>query len=234
MFLKVETNVLLYVDSKNMEHNKIKQGEIKKSQELALYYMRILAGVSREALLILSPDLLVISANLTFYENFKVLPKQTLNKFIYELGNGQWNIPKLKKLLEEILPKRKIVKDYQVDYMFEVVGERTMLLNARQIDSVQLIILAIEDITDRKNLEGKLAMHAEELETKIAERTSELADRIKELEVLNKTMIGRELKMVELKKEIEELKKQIGNGNGKNGNGKNGHGNHKNGRLRNS
>ena len=83
-----------------------------------------------------------------------------------------------------------------------------MLLNARQIDSVQLIILAVEDITIQENLEKKLAEYAKRLEAKIAERTTELSDRVKELEFLNKTMVGRELKMVELKKEIKSLKKK--------------------------
>ena len=105
-----------------------------------------------------------------------------------------------------------------------------MVLNARQIDSVQLIILAIEDVTDKKNLEEKLAECAKGLEVKVAERTHDIATRVKELEALNKTMVGRELKMVELKKEIADLKKRVQNGNCKNGNGKNHNGNHKNGR----
>ena len=88
----------------------------------------------------------------------------------------------------------------------------------------------MEDITDRKSLEEKLAGFAKKQEIKIIERTAQLAGRVKELEALNKTMVGRELKMVELKKEIEDLKKRVKNGNGKNGNGKNHNGNHKNGR----
>ena len=122
------------------------------------------------------------------------------------------------------------MKNYEVTHVFETIGKKTVLLNARQIDTVQLIILAIEDITDRKNLEEKLAKHTKGLEIKVAERTMELADRVKELEMINKSMVGRELKMIELKKEIENLKKLVKNGNGKNGNGKNHNGNDKNGR----
>ncbi|MEK7622197.1 MAG: hypothetical protein AAB415_03385 [Patescibacteria group bacterium] len=106
------------------------------------------------------------------------------------------------------------MKDYQVTHVFETIGGKTILLNARQIDSVQLIILAMEDITDRKNLEGKLTEYTHKLEGKVMERTKELVERVKELESMNKTMVGRELKMVELKKEIENLKKQVKNGNG--------------------
>lgn len=199
----------------------------KESKELALHYMATLVDVARESFLILDAELRVISANPTFYKSFRVTPKQTENKLLYNLGNKQWNIPKLKSLLEEILPKKKVVRNYEVTHSFQTIGEKTMLLNARQIDSVQLIILAFEDITDRKLLERKLGKYTEELEMEVVRRTTELETRVEELESLNKTMVGRELKMVELKKEIENLKKRIKNGNGKNGNG-----NRKNGRYK--
>lgn len=121
-------------------------------------------------------------------------------------ANGQWNIPELKKLLEEVLPDKKDVKNFEVTHDFEAIGKKTILLNAKQIDSVQLIILAMEDISDRKDLERKLADYTKELEIKVVERTAELTARVKELESLNQSMIGREIKMVELKKEIEDLK----------------------------
>ena len=200
-----------------MKNNHIEQNATEESKELALHYMKTLVEVARESFLILDHNLRVISANDVFYQNFQVKSAQTENVLLYELGNGQWNIPELKNLLEEILPKKKVVKDYEVKHVFETIGNKTMLLNARQIDSVQLIILAIEDITIREELKGELAEYAKNQEVKIAERTAELALRVKELETLNKTMVGRELKMVELKKEIEDLKKRVKNGNGKNG-----------------
>lgn len=177
------------------------------SKKTALHYMQTLVEVARESFLILDADLRVISANPVFYQNFKVLPEQTENVLLYELGNGQWNIPELKNLMEQILPDKKTVKDYEVTHVFETIGEKTIVLNARQIDTVQLIILAMEDITVRKELEDKLAEHTKGLEIQVAERTAELEKRVKELEGLNKTMVGRELKMVELKKEIGALKK---------------------------
>jgi nitrogen-specific signal transduction histidine kinase len=146
--------------------------------------MKTLVEVARESFLILDSDLRVVSANPTFYENFKVSPEQTENVFLYELGNGQWNIPILKSLLEEILPMKKVVKDYEVKHTFQKIGEKTILLNARQID------------IDTAHM----------LELKVAERTSEIGDRIKELESLNKVMVGRELKMIDLKKEFEAYK----------------------------
>src|SRR3990167_9459358 len=202
----------------------------KSDKETALHYMKTLVDVARESFLILDSDLEVISGNSVFYQTFQASPKQTENVSLYELGNGQWNIPELKKLLEDILPSKKTVKNYVVMHNFETIGNKTMVLNARQIDSVQLIILAIEDITVRKELEEKLAKRAEELRIKVDERTKELSDKVQELEKSNKTMVGRELKMVELKKEIVDLKKHVKNGNGKNRNGKNHNSNRKNGR----
>jgi len=64
------------------------------------------------------------------------LNRTTEGKLLYELGNGQWNIPELRKLLEEILPSKKVVKDYKVEHVFQTIGEKTMLLNAKQIDTV--------------------------------------------------------------------------------------------------
>ena len=212
-----------------MKNNKA-NGKAKESRELALHYMEALVDVARESFLILDPNLRVVMANQIFYQNFQVSKGATESQLIYELGNGQWNIPELKDFLEDILPNKKAMRDYEVRHVFETIGEKTMVLNARQIDSVQLIILAIEDVTDKKNLEEKLAEYAKGLEVKVAERTHDIATRVKELEALNKTMVGRELKMVELKKEISDLKKRVQNGNCKNGNGKNHNGNHKNGR----
>jgi two-component system CheB/CheR fusion protein len=194
---------------------------LKETKKQALHYMETLVEVARESFLILDADLRVISANPIFYKNFHVSSRQTEDVLLYDLGNGQWNIPKLKSLLENVLPKKKIVKDYEVTHAFETIGTKTMLLNARQIDSVQLIILAIEDITDRKTLEEKLAEYTKGLEVIVARRTVELADRVRELETLNQSMTGRELKMVELKEEIKTLKKRISDGS-KNGTKKNG------------
>lgn len=182
------------------------KNDTSESKKLAIHYMKTLVEVAREAFLILDSDLRVISASPTFYTNFKVSPKETEGKLLYKLGNGQWNISELKKLLEEILPKKKMVKDYEVEHTFETIGKKIILLNASQIDSVQLIILAMEDITVRKDLEEKLARQTKDLEIKVTERTKELADRVEELERMNKIMVGREMKMVELKAEIQKLK----------------------------
>ena len=191
-----------------MKNNEIKQSEATEDKKIALHYMKTLVDVARESFLILDADLRVVEANPTFYNNFKVTAIETENVLLYKLGSGQWDIPELKKLLEEVLPEKKDVRNYEVTHNFETIGAKTIVLNAKQIDSVQLIIVAMEDVTKRKELELKISEYTKELEVKVAERTVALTDKIKELESLNKTMVDRELKMVELKGAIEELKKQ--------------------------
>ena len=119
-----------------MNNNQAKN-ELKKSKELALHYMQTLVEVERESFLILDSDLRVISANPVFYQNFRVTPTQTESKLLYELGNGQWNIPELKKLLENILPEKKVVKDYVVTHVFERIGEKTIRFCARTLYPLQ-------------------------------------------------------------------------------------------------
>lgn len=110
----------------------------------------------RESLLILDPDLRVIYANSSFYGQFKVTPKETEQKLIYELGNGQWNIPKLRELLEKILPKENVINGFEVEHDFAGIGRRTMLINARQVKETKsarsLILMVIEDITKEKKM----------------------------------------------------------------------------------
>ncbi|MFC5862152.1 chemotaxis protein CheB [Acidicapsa dinghuensis] len=115
----------------------------------------------REPLLVLDHGQRVVAVNESFLSTFEVSLEQTVNRMLYELGNGQWNIPELRKLLDRVLPKREIVTDFEVNHDFESIGHRKMLLNARrlvQLDQSQpMILLAIEDITERKNTEMDLA-----------------------------------------------------------------------------
>jgi PAS domain S-box-containing protein len=107
----------------------------------------------REPLLVLAADLKVISANQCFYQTFKVIPEETEGRFIYSVGNHQWDIPALRKLLEEIVPQNSRFTGFEVDHEFPVIGRKMMLLNARRIyrqgKGTEMILLAIEDITER-------------------------------------------------------------------------------------
>lgn len=189
-----------------MRKNKV---EPKMTQNVILHYFETLTDTAREPILILDSNLKVLGANQSFYKVFKVLPRQTEKRFVYMLGSGQWDIKELRKLLEDILPKKKIITDFDVVYNFPKIGKKTMRLNARQIDSVQLIVLAFEDITAKKKLEEKIARYTEELEERVTKRTEELEDRIKELKELSQAFVGRELKIVELKRIIADLEKKV-------------------------
>jgi len=107
----------------------------------------------REPLLVLDADLRVQRANQAFYRSFQVEPADTERCRVFELGDGHWNIPTLRTLLEELLPANHALVDYEVNHTFPGIGRRIMLLNAQRIDHVQLILLAMEDITERKRAE---------------------------------------------------------------------------------
>lgn len=123
----------------------------------------------QESLLVLDQELRVVSANQTFYKVFGVAPEETRGRLIYELGNRQWDLPALRQLLEDILPHSSTFENYEVEHEFEHIGRRTMLLNARQIyrqsQETQMILLAIVDITVRKEQERKIHEHQQELAT---------------------------------------------------------------------
>ncbi len=104
----------------------------------------------REPLVVLDGDLRVVSANRSFYHAFRVAKEETEGHFIYDLGNRQWDIPDLKRLLEVLLPEHQVFQDFRVEHEFPSIGKRVMLLNAREITrdgTPQLILLALEDIT---------------------------------------------------------------------------------------
>jgi len=185
---------------------KDKNSTVEKEKEIALHYLKIFADTARESILILDSRLMVVGVNESFYKNFQTTKKETENKLVYDLGNRQWDIPELRKLLEEILPDKKAFNDFEVSHKFPNIGLKVMLLNARKLDDTSQILLAIEDITLKKTIEIKLASYTKDLELGIAKKTEELKARIDELSKINKLMIGRELKMSELKEEIAKLK----------------------------
>ena len=128
-------------------------------------------GSIREPLMVLDSDLKVVKANRSFYQRFNVKPDETEGTLIYDLGNRQWNIPKLRDLLENILPQNSIFTDFEVEHQFETIGLKIMLLNARRIysdvEQTQLILLAIEDVTERE-------YYKRHLEEMVEKRTAEL------------------------------------------------------------
>lgn len=124
-------------------------------------YTENIINTVREPLIVLDQDLRVVSASRSFYRVFKVKPEETVGRLIYNLGNNQWNIPRLRELLETILPGKATFDDYEVEHDFVTIGRRIMLLNARQIEQAwgkeRIILLAIEDVTKRRRLANLLA-----------------------------------------------------------------------------
>jgi PAS domain S-box-containing protein len=128
-------------------------------QEARLYAENIVDTV-REPLVVLDAELRVLSANRSFYRTFQVTPEETEGRLLYELGNRQWDIPRLRELLEEIIPGNTFFEDFEVEHDFPTIGHKIMLLNARRVygetNKTQMILLAIEDITERKKAEEAL------------------------------------------------------------------------------
>ena len=122
-------------------------------------YAQNIVDTVREPLLILDATLRVRSANRAFYQTFHVSPGETEGRLIYELGNGQWDIPDLRTLLEDIVPKSSVFDDFELEHTFPVIGRRVMLLNARKLQAGhhgELLVLAMEDVTERKQAEEAL------------------------------------------------------------------------------
>ncbi|WDF53927.1 PAS domain-containing protein [Mucilaginibacter sp. KACC 22063] len=136
-------------------------------------YLESIVQTVRESLLVLDPDLQVISVNQHFLNTFKVGRSETEHKSLYDLGNGQWNIPRLRELLEKILPTNNPVLDFEVEHNFPHIGKKLMLLNAHRIELEgeykDRILLAIEDITERRAIEQRkddfLSVASHELKT---------------------------------------------------------------------
>ncbi|MBF0203038.1 MAG: PAS domain-containing protein, partial [Desulfamplus sp.] len=148
------------------------------------YLLRDIVATVRESFVVLDSKLHVLMANQSFLNLFKVTQKETVDKYIYDLGNKQWDIPKLRELLENILPERTVFDNYEVEHEFVTIGRRIMLLNARKIYGVLgkdgLILLAIEDITERKAIEAAMEETRKELEVmkKSADEAREFAESI--------------------------------------------------------
>lgn len=136
-------------------------------------FLQSIIETMREGLLVLDRDFKVLSANNHFLKTFKVTEEETVGKELYALGNNQWDIPRLKELLVKILPTNNPVVDFEVEHDFPHIGKKLMLLNAYRVELEgqfkDQILLAIEDITDRKEIERRkddfLSIASHELKT---------------------------------------------------------------------
>lgn len=152
--------------------------DLKRSETIineAREYAENIIHTTRNSFVVLDPELRVVSANRAFYETFEVTPGETENRTIYELGSGQWNVPKLRQLLEEILPKDTHFEGFEVEHEFPKIGQKIMALNAKKIkpeilSQGALILLAIEDVTARRQAETEIKQLNETLEARVTEQ----------------------------------------------------------------
>lgn len=147
---RIDGAVISFVDIDALKHA-LAQAKAARDQSEAI------VATVREPLVILDGDLRVVTANASFYETFQVAVPETERQSLFDLGNRQWDIPRLRTLLEEILPRDHVMEDFEVEQDFQTIGRRTMLLNARRVLSATgeptLILLAIEDVTERRHTE---------------------------------------------------------------------------------
>lgn len=120
----------------------------------------IIIDTLRDPLLVIDDDLKILWANRSFFEFFQVKPENTMGKEIFTVGNGQWDIPKLRKLLDDILQKETVINDFEVEHDFPIIGHKVMKLNARMTNLIKgikggskEILLAMEDFTEAKQKE---------------------------------------------------------------------------------
>jgi chemotaxis protein methyltransferase CheR len=134
----------------------------------------------REPLLVLDKDLRVVAASRSFYETFRADRQETQGRLLYTLGDGQWDIPALRTLLEKILPDQSVMEGYEVEHEFPKIGLRTMLLNARTVFSESKVptalLLAIEDISERRAVERELAQLMRQKELLLEEMQHRIAN----------------------------------------------------------
>ncbi len=156
-------------------------------------YSESIIATLHEPMIILDKEMRVKSANRAFYKNFKVKEDVTEGSLLYDLGNKQWNIPLLRKLLEDIIPRNTHFSNFEVTHSFPGLGKKIMLLNARRIlqkrHDMQLILLAIHDVTEVRN------------------KTSELQRR--EREMLDKDIRDREAENIRLEKAVEARTREL-------------------------
>ena len=157
-------------------HDITERRRIERAVQNALEYAENIVETVREPMLVLDGQLRVRTANPSFYRTFQVVEGDTVGRLLYELGNWQWDIPALRKLLEEILPEQSSFNDFEVAHDFESIGRKVMLLNARRIfregNHTELILLAIEDITEQRRLNDE----RRELETRFTSLVKNIRD----------------------------------------------------------
>ena len=178
---------IILLAMEDITERKLLEIEVQDARE----YAENIVETVREPLVVMNSDLKILTANHSFYDTFKVTPDETIGNFIYDLGNRQWDIPKLRVLVEEILPLETVINGYEVEHDFPGIGHKIILLNARQIFREKIgshiILLAMDDITARKQIEAVLHENQEQLQTfndQLENRIAEEVSKNREKDIL--------------------------------------------------
>ncbi len=170
----------------------------KRTAEKDWNYLKKIVETVREPFLVLDQNFGVLAANESFYSMFKLNREETENKSVYEIGDGAWNIPPLKELLEKVLPKSKFFQGFELAHDFPIIGKKVMIINARNIyldeksPTPSVIVLALEDITDVMDVAEKIVEHTNQFELRVLEITQRL-----------------EINILRMQKELNELKEKM-------------------------
>lgn len=176
----------------------IEQDFVDNMWERSWTYIKTVVDVANQPVLVLDKKMRIMSANKSFYSMFEASPDETISKTLFELGNKQWDLPELKVMLEEILPKNNFFKGFEVDLTFPKIGHKIFILNARQIHFKgdvasekfpPIILLAMDDVTEIMVVAEKVSGHANKISTELTARAHKL-----------------DLHIVKLEKEISDLK----------------------------
>src|ERR1700686_3077097 len=166
----------------------------------------------REPLLVLDQDLRVVTANRAFYQAFRMKRQDIHGRPVYGLGDGQWDIPELRLLLEGVAPQHAVMEAYEVERDFPIIGRRSMLLNARELffqkNSRKLILLAIEDVTDRRNAEREISNLLQQKETLLQEMQHRVANSLQIIASLL-TLKARAVKSEETRLHLEDAHQRV-------------------------
>ena len=170
-----------------------------KKQPFAGVFFNIMGSI-RQPLIVLDNDLEVLKANYAFYQTFDIKPEETEGQLIYDLGNRQWDIPRLKELLQGVLPDNSEINNFEVEHDFAAIGRKIMRLNASGSRAsrarLDLILLSIEDVTERENQKNVL-------EALVNQRTAELVVARAEAEERKKTAEAALAEILKLKEQLE-------------------------------
>ncbi len=173
-------------------------------------YAESIVETVHEPLMVLDGQLRVVSANRSFYSTFRVKPARVQGRLLYDLGNRQWDIPALHRLLEGVLLERSTFENFEVEHDFERIGPRIMLLNARRLEQAEhkesMVLLAIEDITERKKAEEKLQAAHQQLkasEQQLRATNQQLRASEQQLQASNQQLRASEQQLMAANQQLE-------------------------------